>query len=349
MTLPHVTARKILPLLSFCLVLACQVGDDTPSATRFSRQNLFLGTIYTVTVNHRRPPAEVYGVYERVVRDLNRLERMVDFQSSGSDISRINSAAGGTQLDVSPAFARLLDDAARYFRDTNGCFDITVHPLLAEWGFYRQQRLDPDPARIDDIRRRVGFHRVHWPTESGRLQIPDGGVQLDFGGMIKGVALDRAAALLRADGLDNFHLGFGRSSHFAVGPGEGQGWRIPVAAPRHPGRPLLTAILDGQALAVSAGGEDWHTPQGERYSMIVDPRSGRTVRAPKMAAVVSPEGATADAWSTALLVDEGLQLLGWGEAGRPAAAVILTEDDSLRWFPDRIMAQRFFNLAAPPR
>jgi|GEM_PF-5668795 len=346
MSLPRPLFCRLGLVLLPALLAACQPEAPSPAAC-FTRQNLFLGTMYTVTIYHHQPEGAVYAAYERLVRDLNRLERSVDFQSPGSEISRINIAGGGMSIALSDPFCGLLDAAGHYYKTTDGCFDVTVHPLLAEWGFYRQQRMDPDPERLKDILPRIGFHRLDWRQGSPELHVPAGGVQLDFGGMIKGVALDRSAAILHAAGLDNFHLAFGRSSHYAAGPAAGRGWRIPIAAPRNPERVLLEARLDGHALAISAGGEVWRSHSGESYSFIVDPRTGRPVTAPAMTMVIAARGTAADAWSTALLVDEGLLRQKNPLPDTLLTAVVIDAAGILHWYPDRATAEPFFANPSP--
>ncbi|MBN2430343.1 MAG: FAD:protein FMN transferase [Acidobacteria bacterium] len=349
MILPRPAARRCLfLLLALGLLAACPSTDSPPSATTcFIRRNLFLGTLYTVTIYHHQPTGKVYAAYEQLVRDLNRLEAMTSFQSPDSEIRRINNSAGGSRIALSRPFARLLDTADRYYRETDGCFDVTVHPLLAEWGFYRQKQSDPDPRQMSAILARIGFHRLHWQPGTAELLIPEGGVQLDFGGMIKGVAMDRAVTILRSAGLTNFHLDFGRSSHFAAGPADGRGWRIPIATPRNPEQVLLEARLDGYALAISAGGADWHSRSGQSYSLIVDPRNGQPATTPTMSVVISARATAADAWSTALLVDEGLLQKRTSLSPDLTAAAVITPGGVIRWYPDRVTVRPFFPDPSP--
>jgi thiamine biosynthesis lipoprotein len=62
-------------------------------------------------------------------------------------------------------------------------------------------------------------------------------VALDFGGYLKGVALDRAAASLKADGIANALINIG-GNVMALGTRDGAGtpWRVGIQHPRPQGR-----------------------------------------------------------------------------------------------------------------
>ena len=73
---------------------------------------------------------------------------------------------------------------------------------------------------------------------------------LDFGGYLKGVALDRAAAILHERGVANALINIG-GNVMALGSKNGKPWRVGIQHPRQPG-PLATVELkDGEAIGTS--------------------------------------------------------------------------------------------------
>jgi thiamine biosynthesis lipoprotein len=121
--------------------------------------------------------------------------------------------------------------------------------------------------------------------------IPGG---LDPSGLVKGWAIERAAARLRAHGVRSALInGGGDIVCFGTPPGGGA-WRIGI---RHPWRAdALAAIIecDGGALATSG--------TYERGEHLIDPHTGRPRAALASASVIGPDLAQADALATALAV-----------------------------------------------
>jgi thiamine biosynthesis lipoprotein len=106
---------------------------------------------------------------------------------------------------------------------------------------------------------------------------------LDPSGLVKGWAVDRAAAL----------LGAGRSCIDAGGDVlvRGSGWRVGIRHPRE--RQALCAVIEASDLAVATSGAY------ERGRHIVDPHTGRPPEGVLSVTVIGPDLATADAYATA--------------------------------------------------
>ena len=102
-------------------------------------------------------------------------------------------------------------------------------------------------------------------------------VQLDLGGYGKGYALDRAAAILKARGVNNALINIG-GNVLALGSKGEAPWRVGIQHPREP-RPLASLPLrDGEAIGTSGDYQRFFEMDGERYCHLLDPRSGRPAR-----------------------------------------------------------------------
>jgi thiamine biosynthesis lipoprotein len=208
----------------------------------------------------------------------------------------------------------LLDACRRLHEQTGGAFDPTVGPLMAAWRLQADAGGDA-PASVEDARRVVGMDKVVLDRRERTVRFAEPGVSLDLGGVAKGDALDGAAAILRDLGVASALLHAGTSTVVAIGepPAEGRepsvatpadvprGWRIAIGA--EPGAP--TVALRDAALSVS--GPHGRTVEHESGTVghVLDPRTGRSVQAASLAAVVTRSARDADAWSTALLVAAG--------------------------------------------
>src|SRR3989440_1828094 len=160
----------------------------------------------------------------------------------------------------------------------------------------RRGELNPAgyPPPLVEVVRRCAALRAATDGWFDAWALPGG---FDPGGMVKGWAIDRAAVLLRAAGIDDYAISSG-GDWLVRGTGpRGGAWRVGVADPDNPLRVLATVELVDGAVATSGYG----TP-------VVDPHTGRQVRGTGPAAVTGPALATADGYATALYAAGGAGL-----------------------------------------
>lgn len=238
---------------------------------------------------------------------VDQLEAQLSVYRETSEVSRINREAAAGWMTVEPRLFRLLQQAARLHNETERAFDITSAPLSKVWGFYR--RAGAIPA-VDDLAAAlecVGMQHVEFDESSHAVQFDRPGVELNLGSIGKGYALDRAAAAMFADGIDNFlwHGGqssvLARGSHAAQKAGE-PGWIVGLLDPLRPSRRLAEIRLHNRALGTSGAGIQFFRHAGKRYGHILDPRTGWPAEGVLSATAVAPTAAEADALATAFYV-----------------------------------------------
>lgn len=122
---------------------------------------------------------------------------------------------------------------------------------------------------------------------------------LDFGGIAKGYALDRAARKMSAQGasagrldLGGEILVFGRRAASSVG----------IVDPTGGETPLGTVVLEGAAIATSGQYERFREEGRRRWGHILDPRSGYPSENLLSVTVVAERAVLADAAATACFV-----------------------------------------------
>jgi thiamine biosynthesis lipoprotein len=260
----------------------------TARAAAVTRSRWLMGTLWTVEADRDSAAPALDAALDTVAS----LERRLSNWSPASELSRLNAAGGGGVSE--PLFA-VLDSALVLAAATGGAFDPTVEPLTLAWDLRGKGRV-PDDTALDAARARVGFGRVTLDPE--RPGVALGGAALDLGGIGKGFALDRAAAVLRARGVDAAALDAG-GQRLLMGPEPCSVW---VAHPTQRDRPAVCLRLGPGSLATSAQSEHTLAAGGRRIGHILDPRSGRPVASTASVSVFMPAGTAADAYSTALLV-----------------------------------------------
>jgi thiamine biosynthesis lipoprotein len=147
--------------------------------------------------------------------------------------------------------------------------------LIALWGFHTDTFVPrlPDPAEVAALVRAapaMADLTIAGTTVSSR----NPAVQLDLGGYAKGYALDRAAAILRAQGITNALINIG-GNVMALGAKGDQPWRVGIQHPRSPQPLAALPLYDGEAIGTSGDYQRYFELEGRRYSHLLDPRSGQ--------------------------------------------------------------------------
>jgi len=211
------------------------------------------------------------GLARAAEEEVFRIERRYSRYRADSilaDINRVSAMGGSIEVDVETA--SLLDYAFACHRKSRGLFDITTGVLRKAWKFPGIQV--PKPAEIERLMRFVGLEKVIWARPL--LSFPIAGVELDFGGICKEYAADRAAAICSQGGVACGFINLG-GDIAVIGPRpDGTPWPIYIRDPLATDRSNAVIHLTKGGLATSGNYERCVTFEGKRYSHILNPRTG---------------------------------------------------------------------------
>jgi thiamine biosynthesis lipoprotein len=189
----------------------------------------------------------------------------------------------GTILELDAETASLLDFAQQCFELSEGLFDITSGVLRRAWTFDGSDRI-PDPASIERLLPSVGFNKLRW--DPPLLMLPDG-MELDFGGIGKEYAVDRAFDLLAARDWTPFLVNFGGDLRANRPPSHGP-WQVGIERPDAERDAIMLLDLEHGALATSGDSRRYLMKDGVRYGHILNPRTGWPVpRSPRSVTVAA--------------------------------------------------------------
>ena len=175
----------------------------------------------------------------------------------------------GTTIEVDEETASLMDFASQCFDLSEGLFDITSGVLRRVWTFDGSDRI-PDAAAIEGLLRVVGFDKLQW--QSPHLLLP-AGMELDFGGIGKEYAVDRAYQLLAARDRTPFLVNFGGDLRANRPPPHGP-WQVGIERPDTDREATMVLDLEHGALATSGDSRRYLLKDGIRYSHILNPLTG---------------------------------------------------------------------------
>ena len=248
-----------------------------------------------------RTVAEAKLAADAAIADVQRLEALYSRYKTDSFLSAINRAAAtGGSISVDEETAGLLDYAATCYEQSDGLFDITSGILRRAWKFELGKL--PEQSLIDGLLDKVGWHKVSWKRPVLAFSVP--GMEIDFGGVVKEYAVDRAAALCYAHDIKHGVVNLGGDIK-VIGPrNDGSPWRIGIRHPRSKASLLDTLLLYEGALASSGDYERCIIVNGIRYGHVLNPKTGWPVRHLAAVSVVGDFCVVAGSASTIAMLKE---------------------------------------------
>lgn len=298
-----IACRGVAALIA-CLGVCLWPSSDLTgqSLVRHEATRMSMACLYAIEAYG--PDAErLRRVVEDAFDEVDRIDRLMSHYKADSAVSRLNREAAHQPVAVDAELFDLIAAAAHYNRESRGAFDITVGPLMKAWGFFRGEGRVPSAEALAAARRLVDGRHVILDSAARTIAFDEPGVEIDLGGIAKGYAVDRAAALLRERQIGSALISAGGSTIYAVGaPPERPAWDVTVADPVDRGKTALTVQLKDRALSVAGSSEKSFESSGVTYSHILDPRSGKPVQGVLSVAVLSSTGTAGDALDNALFV-----------------------------------------------
>jgi thiamine biosynthesis lipoprotein len=322
-------APALLVLTCLLAVAACQ------SQSRVYQAQFFIfGTVLEVSIQ---------GVDESVANTAFR-ELQQDFQAMHRDwhawepgaLVRINEAfAAGRTAPADSSIIELVRRSQALEKATGGRFNPAIGAVIRLWGFHTSDYpIEGPPPPPDAIQALVGQRpsSLDIRIDGSRLSSTNPAVQLDFGGIAKGYAIDLACARLRDLGIHDAVVNAGGDLR-AIGDHGDRPWRIGI---RDPGGGVIGSLetRPDEAVFTSGNYERYREDATQRYPHILDPRTGWPVSGLSSATVIAGDGARADAAATALLVAGPND---WSEVARSLGltqVLVVTEDGRVHLTPE---------------
>jgi FAD:protein FMN transferase len=289
MSFIHCMKLFILAILAL-LLAAC--GRPAPHG----QESYVFGTRVEVLV-WGEPEDQARSAVAEVLREFDRLHRVYHAWQP-SEMTALNEAiAAGRPHEVGAEFAGFIREAQTASEAGEHLFDPGIGRLIELWGFHDDtfKPLIPDSAKLDElILAKPSIANLS--LDGNVVTSGNKAVALDFGGYLKGVALDRAAATLKARGIANALINIG-GNVMALGTKGDTPWRVGIQHPRQ-AVPLATlALRDGEAIGTSGDYQRYFELDGKRYCHLIDPRTGRPSAASEAVTVLIPPGPQAGMWS----------------------------------------------------
>jgi thiamine biosynthesis lipoprotein len=246
---------------------------------------------------------------DEVVSLLEAIEARYSRYRPNSIVSKINGRAGsGEFTELDGETMALLELADQLWQVSGGLFDITLGPLSQAWDF--RPSGGADPTHIERALPAVGWDRVEW--QDSRFHLPEYGMEIDLGGLVKEYAVDCAVRHLRASGITSGVIELAGDVGAIGSRPDGTPWRIAVQSPAEPGS-LCTVQLVDSAIATSGNYARRVEYQGKQYGHLLNPKTGWPVEGPTSVSVIDSHCLTAGAVATVACLNPVMDAKKWLE------------------------------------
>jgi thiamine biosynthesis lipoprotein len=262
-----------------------------------------MGSTYSIAV-YGEDRARMEAAVEAAFEEVRRLDRMMSNYRPASELSAINREAGAHPVKVTAEMFQLLAACKEYSQAGDGAFDITVGPLMKVWGFYKGTGHLPHRAEIRTALAKVGYRHMQLDAAAGTVSFDTPGVELDPGGIGKGYAVDKMAAILKEYGVKVGLVSASGSSIYALGaPPNEKGWKVQIRDPKDASKNVAEVYLKDESMSTSGNYEKFFRAEGKIYSHIMDPRTGYPAEGVLSVSVIAPHTLDSEAWTKPIYVN----------------------------------------------
>jgi thiamine biosynthesis lipoprotein len=295
--------RLSIVLVSVAIASGCETSTSAArDSALVQRAQLAMGSelrLAAWTADERGALA----AFDDVFREFERLESLLSIWRDGSDVQRMNQAAGIRAVPISDETRAVLREAHHISEWTSGKFDVTFGALSDLWKFDHDQ--DNRIPSSDVVRARlplVDYRGLIVDAGAGTAMLHRVGMRVHLGGIGKGYAIDRAADMLRARGVRDFMIQSGGDLY--VGGQRGtRPWRAAIRDPRGPAEQVFAALdLSDGTFSTSGDYERYFMHEGRRYHHILDPDTGEPARGTRSVTIVTDRAVVADGLSTGVFI-----------------------------------------------
>lgn len=292
--------KKITKLnISLCLIFlvaGCQKTSDYISINGYT-----MGTSYQVTMQD--PTGKATNIHQQIETELRLINQQMSTYIEDSDLSIFNQKKSTDCQKLPAAVIKVITSAQQVSQQTKGKFDVTLNPLIEEWGFDKKQTNDqvPTDQLITKMLDRIGFDKLVVKTDCVQKSI--GELSVNLSAIAKGYGVDRVAQIVERNGIKDYLVEIGgETASKGLNPSS-KSWRLAVEAPLQQRKIQQVFSPLGKGVATSGDYRNYFEKEGIRYSHTIDPTTGKPITHNLASiTVLHQQTMLADAYATAFMV-----------------------------------------------
>jgi FAD:protein FMN transferase len=287
-------------LCALALALVCATAAAAPGKLTYTGQAM--GTYVTVWFWTDQESAAAKAA-ESVFAEMKRLDETMTTWTDTSEVSKVNAGAGKKPVAVGAETYAVVERAVDISKKSGGVFDISVGAFKGVWKF--DQDVDgtlPAEADVKERLKLVGYKDIVLDKKKRTVFLKRAGMYINLGGIAKGYAVDKCAALLTKAGFKDFMIQAGGDMYVAGKKGKDP-WIVGIRDPRGERDEMFAMMpIENHSFSTSGDYERGFVKDGTRYHHILDPRDGQPAHASRSVTIRAKDAFTADAWSKVMFI-----------------------------------------------
>lgn len=289
--------KIIFPLFCFFVLLTvAQEKHITAHRTVKLMGNRFDFTIVakeTVTAN---------AYIDECIAEVKRIETIISSWNPNSQTTKINKNAGIAPVKVAPELFGLVERAIQISKVTDGAFDITYAALDNVWKFNINMEYLPTKAQVEKSIEKVGYRNIVLDKEKQTIFLAKKGMKIGFGAIGKGFAADKVKELMISKGVVGGIINASGDLTTWGTQVSGKKWLVGISNPLDADKIFSWLPIVDSSVATSGNYEKYIIFKGEKYSHIIDPRTGWPSKGVKSVSVFAKKAELCDALATSIFV-----------------------------------------------
>nr|WP_313790108.1 FAD:protein FMN transferase [Allomuricauda lutimaris] len=270
-----------------------------------------MGTRFEITVV--APNEEIgYINIDEAVSEIERIEKIISSWNKDSETSLVNKNAGIKPVKVSRELFNLIERSIKISEITDGAFDITYASMDEIWRFDGTMDKVPSEESIRKSVSKVGYKKIQLDHDNQTVFLPEKGMCIGFGAIGKGYAADRAKDLLVSKDVKGGIINASGDLTTWGTKVTGEKWLVGIANPLSKDKVFSWLPIIESSVATSGNYEKYIILDGEKYSHIIDPRTGYPTRGINSVSIFAKQAELCDAMATAVFImgrDVGLHMI----------------------------------------
>jgi thiamine biosynthesis lipoprotein len=277
----------------------------------YKKSKILMDTFVTITVVSNSKNSADKAI-DTAFSEIERLEKLSNFFSSESEVSRINKNPGISGVRVSPDILDMLNKAIMVSEKTEGAFDVTIGPVISLYDFHK--KIKPEESAVKKNLSLVNYRELIIDRNKSAAFLKKRGMLIDLGGIAKGYAADKAVEALKRNRINSGLVSVaGDIKAFGLKP-DGKPWKIGIRNPRSKSKEddvMATIELSDMAISTSGDYERCFILDGKRYHHLLSPKTGYPAEGCQSVSVITKECAFTDAFATGVFIlgpEKGLKV-----------------------------------------
>ena len=277
----------------------------------YSKALLLMGCNFEITVV-ANTPEEGDKYINIAIQEIQRIEKLISSWDEDSQTSAINKNAGKSWVKVPQELFDLISRSQKISKLTEGAFDISYASIDQLWHYDGSMTRLPSAKAIQQSIAKIGWYKIEMDAEQLKIKLPETGMKIGFGAIGKGYAADKAKALLVKMGVVGGIINASGDMNCWGTQPNGKDWKVAITNPLNKGKAFAYFPILNSAVVTSGNYEKYIEINNQRYTHIIDPRTGYPTTELISCTVFAPKAELADALATSIFVmgkESGLFLI----------------------------------------